>query len=80
MSLPQKVHSIRTAPDHLWYNRLDWHIRSSSRQNVEEQLCWLHTCCEHYCMIEQGIALRPDHVTLWFESESDAIQWDLAQS
>jgi hypothetical protein len=29
-------------------------------------------------MIEYGIALHPDQATLWFESESDAILWDLA--
>ena len=76
----EKVHDIVSAPDHLWYNRISWHIRLCDRHLIADKLSWLHTCCEHYCMIEFGIALHPDQATLWFESESDAIQWDVTYS
>jgi len=79
MNSDQKVHDILSAPDHVWYNRMAGHMRTCDRHNIEDQLSWLNACCEHYCMIEYGIALRPDQATLWFESESDVIKWDLTQ-
>ena len=76
MNPNDKVHDILSAPDHLWYNRTSGHKRLCDRHKLEHWLQWLHTCCEQYCMIEYNSYQS----TLWFESESDAILWDLAHS
>lgn len=72
--MTRKVFDFMTTPDYLYYNRLNWHMRHCATRISQSQKDWLATCCEHFCIID----IYDNKI--WFESESDAIQWDVTHS